>query len=278
MTERFHELLAEACGRAGVELDRLDDGWTHVLTRAGETRVVVGHVFDLNSASTAELCNDKVALSAFLASRAVAHVPHRLVSMYVEADDESWPRVGAPGDVAAAALAGFERDGIAPPLVIKPIRGTGGDGVVLAVDPQEAATALAACLEHEGMAAVSPYLEIEREVRVVVLDGEVLCALDKERGEDFRHNLSAGGRATELPVVPDELRELALRSVGLVGLRLGVVDCVEVERAWSVLEMNKGTRLVSWSRQSDRERERAVEVYERIVAALFTTRADGLTA
>lgn len=269
MSEQLNTLLEDACRAVGVEICRLSDGWTHVLQRDRKTRLVVGHVFDINTAAAAELCNDKVALSTYLDFRSIDNIPHRLVTVYVEAADSSWERRNHQDRVAVDALDELLELGITPPMVIKPVRGTGGMHVVLADDRHEATRLLIEQLRRDGMAAVSPYVPIEREFRLVVLDDDVVCALTKERSEDWRHNLSYGARATELADVPDGARGVACEATAAIGMRLASIDCVEVAGRWSVLEINKGTKLVAWSRQSPAERDRVVEIYAQIIDALF---------
>jgi glutathione synthase/RimK-type ligase-like ATP-grasp enzyme len=261
----LEELLRDACASLGVEVTALSQGWLLVLRRDGRTHVVLGQVFPFNTAAAGELCDDKCALADFLALTGVPHVPHHHVTSHRRNADGTW-RPGPASEVEA--LAALDRLGVRVPVVVKPVRGRNGRDVRLAATLDEAAAHVTALLEHEGMAAVSPYVEIRNELRVVLLDGEPLCVLDKVRGDDWRHNLRYGARAVPLAAPPAGAVAVARAAADAVGLRLATVDCVLVGDEWLVLEANTGTKLTAWAAQSEADRAAATEVYRRIVAAL----------
>src|SRR5580704_16331136 len=92
------------------------------------------------------------------------------------------------------ALAAFERLG--GDVVVKPIFGSEGRGIVRVSDPE---MALRACRTLERLGAVL-YLQqfIENEgfdIRVLVLDGRVLGGIRRRANGDFRANVSCRGTA-----------------------------------------------------------------------------------
>ncbi len=92
------------------------------------------------------------------------------------------------------ALAAFERLG--GDVVVKPLFGSEGRGIIRVSDPE---MALRACRTLERLGAVL-YLQrfIENEgfdVRVLVLDGRVLGAIRRRANGDFRANVSCRGTA-----------------------------------------------------------------------------------
>lgn len=263
MNEAFGAILAAAASPLGIAVRTDCDGWLKILERQGTRRFVLGHVFDLNTAAAAAICSDKPATSTVLTDAGVSNVYHALVTLQHLRADGTWEVLDA-GTVAASAAAAMP-----VPAVVKAVEGSGGREVELARDAEQLRLLLRARLGSDGRAAVSPFVEIRREVRFVLLDGDVLVAVDKVRGHDWRHNLDTGAVGVELVEPPVEAAGVALAAARAVGLQLATVDVVEVDGGWSVLEMNRGTKLVKWAAQSPGEHERVVEVYRRIVAAMF---------
>ena len=117
-------------------------------------------------------------------------------------------------------------------MVLKPIDGHGGEGVVIVREGSENGPALIELLTHAGRNPVlaQAYLPAAREgdKRVLLLDGEVLGAVNRvPQGEDHRGNMHVGGIAQAATLDDEELRVCArlkplLQSLGLyfVGIDL----------------------------------------------------------
>jgi glutathione synthase/RimK-type ligase-like ATP-grasp enzyme len=92
---------------------------------------------------------------------------------------------------------------------------------------------------------ISPYVVIEDEVRVVLLDDVPLVVYSKQRGSDWRHNLDAGAK----PVLMQDgdLRaacaKLALDAANAIGITFASIDLVHVDGVWRVLEINSGVMM-----------------------------------
>jgi glutathione synthase/RimK-type ligase-like ATP-grasp enzyme len=120
--------------------------------------------------------------------------------------------------------------------------------------------------------ALTPFVEVDAEYRVVMLDGEPQLVYEKLAGDgEWRHNLGLGGRAVD---VDDDARSavlagLAVRAMEAIGLRFGSVDVVEVAGASFVLEINAGVMMERYGRSSEARRTRVDEIYDRAVAAMF---------
>lgn len=85
-------------------------------------------------------------------------------------------------------------------------------------------------------AAVSPWVDIDAEVRLVLLDGVVLLAFCKKRTEnadepEWRHNLRFGAfpAIVEPANVPVTLSNCARSAAAMLGLRFAAVDLVSSE-------------------------------------------------
>ncbi|WP_207588653.1 RimK family alpha-L-glutamate ligase [Halomontanus rarus] len=82
--------------------------------------------------------------------------------------------------------------------------------------------------------------ERHRDVRVYVVDGEVVAAMYRYAPDnDWRTNVALGGSVEDATEdLPDEAREMARRSADVIGLDYAGVDLVEGEDGWFVLEVN----------------------------------------
>ena len=92
---------------------------------------------------------------------------------------------------------------------------------------------------------ISPYVAIEHEVRVVLLEDAPLVVYSKQRGSDWRHNLDAG--AKPVMIEDGEVRaacvKIAVDAASAIGIRFSSIDVVRVDGAWRVLEINSGVMM-----------------------------------
>jgi len=120
------------------------------------------------------------------------------------------------------------------PIVIKECFGSFGQQVYLA-ETIEAAEEIAKKL------AGSPFMLQEfiaksrgRDVRLQVVGERVVAAMLRQNSEDFRANLSNGGKAT--PFEPDEkMKALALKACQMLGLDFAGVDFLFGENGEPIL-------------------------------------------
>jgi len=239
-------------------------GWVQRLERAGTTHYVVGYSFPHNNCASAQLANDKSATAEVLQLGAVPTVPHVAVKV----------RHLAAGDAAAACIEALRSVGLPHnPAVIKPLYGSSGANVERCFTIEDGLQTLDRRLaEDHGLAVVSPWVEIIRELRIIILDGRLLLVFEKLRAPGaWRHNLAFGAwpRLLDAEALGAELDMITLRACRLTGLRLAAVDLVEAESgAWAVLEVNQGIKLDGFSQASGQHWDRAMAVYREIVAAL----------
>jgi len=218
----FVDAVRKYCGEHGIGIDIRSQGWLIVMQRGAHRHLTFGYDVGLNSAVAHRIANDKAATAEVLEASGVACVPHTLflspeMSEYVP-PQRSWQGM--------LALLEQHRDGI----VVKPNEGTSVDsvfkvrtesGLELAVHRIFAA--------HPGL-AISPYLEIEDEVRVVLLDHRPLVVYRKARPAvtgDGAHSLlelalaatPAGLRSAVLPAMLGELDRAALDAIVPAGQR-----------------------------------------------------------
>jgi len=228
----FVDAVRRYCTEHGIALDVRADGWLLVLDHPSAGRhLIFGYDLGLNSAVAHRLAGDKAATAELLALSNVPRVPHVLLMR---------PPFG-PGGAREAALSllGAHPGG----LVVKPNAGTSGRDVTRARDRHALEQAVDALFTKDCDVALSPFLDIDDEVRVVLLDGDALVVYVKQRQRsEWRHNLDAG--ATPVLLDSGAVREscvaLAAAAAQAIGIRFASVDVVRLREGWQVLEINSG--------------------------------------
>ncbi|BDG60461.1 ATP-grasp domain-containing protein [Caldinitratiruptor microaerophilus] len=232
--------IALACGRRGVECDVLPvqaiaaavgdggrssgvraggtplDAYDAVLVRAlpaGSLEQVVFRMDALhrlarhgvrvvNHPAALERTVDKFYTSALLEEAGIPTPATRVVQGFAEAMEAFL----AMGDV-----------------VLKPLFGSEGRGMVRLADPDTAYRVLRA---WEGIGAVFYMQEFVphggRDVRALVVGGEVVAAIER-RAEGWKTNVAAGGRAVPF-ALPAGWADLAVRAAAAVGAEHAGVD------------------------------------------------------
>jgi ribosomal protein S6--L-glutamate ligase len=142
------------------------------------------------------------------------------------------------GESAAGAMDAFERLG--GDVVVKPLFGSEGRGLVRVSDPELACRAFRTLERLGAVLYVQRFIPSEGpDLRAFVAGGRVLGAIRRTPAAgDWRANLSRGGRA-EAVTLDGEVERLALRAAGAVGASLAGVDLLPARDGGLVaLEVN----------------------------------------
>jgi tetrahydromethanopterin:alpha-L-glutamate ligase len=122
--------------------------------------------------------------------------------------------------------------------VSKPLFGYKGRGIVLVNDEDE--ETLRSILESQGIVYLQEFIRLERprDIRVFVVDGEVLGAIYRVAPAGaWISNLAQGGKA-EPCLVSEELRDLTVRACRALGAIYSGVDLLETADGLRVIEVN----------------------------------------
>lgn len=244
-------IIKDICAEQGFGFTSLSDGWLIEISSGSKTKRVLGYKFSLNDSVSSSIAGDKVAAHLLLARAGVPNVEHVLLRPKVS-EQQKQP------------LLDWDR------LVVKPLDGSGGHGVRL-FDDADSAVAWIESTSHPAWAA-APYIDIEREIRIVMLDGEPLITYGKQAVlVDGLKMFNLGVGATPQDITPDEdLLALARQAQQALGLRLSAVDVAETtsgERL--VLEVNSGFMMEHYMRHSEDNRLRGVRAYNKIIKAVM---------
>lgn len=200
-TSRRHSVLArslhELAGDRGLRLSAIghDSAWR--LEGAGQVHHLVGARFGLNDAARTRIADDKAATSALLCAHGLACVEHRVL------------KAAAAGTNGSEATSWDEFEAFARShrydVVCKPNRGGGGRGVERVRSPAELRQSVSRISARGDAVAVCPYLEIEAEYRLILLDGHCELSYSKERP-----TIVGDGRMTVAELVAERVRTRAI--------------------------------------------------------------------
>ncbi len=174
------ELVYEIASESGLKIESFSQDWVIRLTRADScgSVLLLGYNFSVNPASSAMICQDKSATYLCLSAVGIACVPHiaffnpgdPLVAGYIP------ERVGS-----ISRILRFCEENYNNRVVLKPLKGTGGFGVVRAFTLRSIEAAVLGLFQKDYGLVVSPFREIVREIRAIVLLGKVKLMYSKHR-------------------------------------------------------------------------------------------------
>lgn len=141
----------------------------------------------------------------------------------------------------AADAAGLVKmvDGV--PLIIKTIRGSSGNGVMLVESQKSAISTIEAFFSQSVSILLQEYIEESegKDIRVIVVGGRVIAAIQRVAVEgEFRSNIYQGGEAKMTKLTTEEKR-LAINAAKSTNLSsIAGVDIIQSSRGPLVSEVN----------------------------------------
>ncbi|WP_050403814.1 ATP-grasp domain-containing protein [Bradyrhizobium embrapense] len=215
----FLETIKRYCLARSIAVEVRSGGWLVIMTKGDARRLAIGYDIGLNSAVAHQVANDKSACAEVLASAGVSAVPHTLflgskLSKHIPGSDSR---------VAMQRLLDEHPHG----LVVKPNEGTSAELVFRVTTPAQLETAVARILAAHPSLAISPYVDIKDEVRVVLLDDRALIVYGKTRPSvigDGVHSLralaEAAATAEQLKALSEDFDAAAFDVIPAAGERL----------------------------------------------------------
>ncbi len=251
--------VERACEKRNVQFTSYSDDWILKMQKLTVTHWVHGYNFSCNSAAAAANASDKVATHLILSHASIPSVMHILVrsvtgmNTLLKIDDA------------------FKES----PVVIKPLNGSGGLHVNLFEDFKSALKYIDSQSQPEW--AMSPFINIEKEIRLIYLDNELLLAYEKQnpfiKNGLKLYNLSYGAIAYTLAeeYIDLDIMNLSRRAIGEMGLALAAVDVViDKNNDVSILEINSGFSLERYARQSEANNNKVIDIYDKIIENMFS--------
>jgi len=226
----FVDAVKRYCSDHGIAVDIRTQGWLIVMRRGSKerpnerlkTRFTLGYDIGLNSAMAHRIANDKSATAEVLALSGIDCIPHTLFLN---------PRLSAHSPPQGSWQAMLRLlDEHPEGLVLKPNEGTAGRSVFLAATRPALELAVDRIFASHLSLAISPYVEIEDEVRVILIDDVPAVVYRKDRPSvtgDGKHSLlelalaatPADRHSTVLPGLLTDLGRAELDAIVPLGQR-----------------------------------------------------------
>jgi glutathione synthase/RimK-type ligase-like ATP-grasp enzyme len=169
----FVDAVKRYCARHGILIEIRSQGWLIIMQRGSQRHFALGYDLGLNSAIAHRIANDKGATAEVLAISGIPCVPH---SVFLN------PKLGEQIAPSGSRQAMHELLEEHPEgLVVKPNEGTSGRSVFRVSTTLELERAVAEIFLSHLTLAISPYVEIQDEVRVVAIDEDPLVVYSKDR-------------------------------------------------------------------------------------------------
>lgn len=257
----FVEAITKYCASRGIACEVRSQGWLIVMERGDKRRFALGYDLGLNSAISHRIASDKAATSDILEMSGIPCIAHTQFISPVFA--EYTPAAGLHESMRG--LLRQHQQGV----VVKPNEGTSGRLVFKVVNEIELDEAARNVFASHLSLAISPFVEISEEVRVVLIDDAPLAVYAKQRGADWRHNLDLGARPVLLQsgAAREACVALAVGAAQAIGIRFASTDLVHVSGEWKVLEINSGVMMETLGRY-----------HPELVQAAYTAALDRLFA
>jgi glutathione synthase/RimK-type ligase-like ATP-grasp enzyme len=169
----FVDAVKRYCSEHGIAVEIRSQGWLIVMRKGRKTHFTFGYDVGLNSAVAHRIANDKSATADVLALSGIACIPHALFLN---------PRLNAPGSPRGSWQAMLKLlDEHPAGVVVKPNEGTSGKSVFLATNRPLLELAVDRVFASSPSLAISPFVDIDDEVRVILLDEAPAVVYRKDR-------------------------------------------------------------------------------------------------
>ena len=158
-------IVYDIANEHGIAIESFSYDWILKLTKNEIQKHVFGYNFELNSATSKMIAGDKTATTDLLQS---ADIPTVLHTLFLSPAMEKY--VGSIGNWEKIGTFFTENN---QHIVCKPVDGTGGNDVFLVKTSTQLEQAVHELFSKYRSICLSPFYDIKKEYRAVILDGEV---------------------------------------------------------------------------------------------------------
>ena len=153
------DIIEKYCNDNSITLAKLSADYILKLTKGNNIRYIFNYRFDINSAATLLICNDKAATSTVLDSFNISNVHHELF-LTPQNDPSTFERI-------TEFFYKYKK------IVCKVNDGFGGKDVYFIDNINELETAVNNIFKKDKFISLCPYFDIKNEYRVIILDNTV---------------------------------------------------------------------------------------------------------
>lgn len=222
MSERiFHVLMRELCTEMGIELKKLSYDWILQLTKDGKVRHITGNRFDINPEAGGTIACDKYSTYEVLKSQNVPVVEHKMVFNPLMKG-----RHVSDDGVSLTVIKEFLKNGC---LVVKPNKGSEGNGVSLCRTLKETEKAIQKLFKIHSSVSICPFYNIKTEYRTFYLNGKIHLIYGKTKPFVVGDGKSTMGELIE---------QLNLQNKAVVKDNLKAIDLTYVPKDQEKIEIS----------------------------------------
>ena len=267
LTYSPRDFIQEICQEEGITFQSLSQDYISRLTKDGVTRHVLWSNWDINPAAADRIACDKAACFTVLEESGVPAVPHHLLQHPYRR--QGWVHEKGTWTQALDLFEAFGQK-----AVLKPNRGTNGQGIYLCENIQTLEAAAHAIFENNPDVAMCPFYEIKTEYRIFHINGNTPLLYGKKPSPDnWRHNLSQGATAFELNTndyFAENLKAIAKKAAEAIAINFCTVDIVELESGeLKVMEINSGVQARQLLEQKPHLQPVIKDMYKQAVLGMF---------
>ena len=179
-----------------------------------------------NSARAIELCDDKMTTALALSNSGIP-IPKTLPGLLCY--DE-----GAPLNEQALLIVEEE---LGYPVIVKSSFGSMGTGVFKAENFEQLKGAASALKMQPHLFQQYIAESAGRDIRVIVIGGKAVAAMERISGGDFRSNIAIGGRGLKIDM-PVQVKEMAEKAAALLNLDYCGADILFGKEGFYLCEVN----------------------------------------
>ena len=124
------------------------------------------------------------------------------------------------------------------PVILKTVRGQGGDGVMRVSSENELKPIMDAMKSFEQDICLQEYMEHDgTDTRVIVIGDHTVAYERSSEGDEWRSNLGAGGERKKAELT-EEMKEAALTAARAFGFDMCGCDIIKTDKGVQILEVN----------------------------------------
>lgn len=303
----YLEIIYEICRQHSICINSIENTSVLCLSRNKERHFIWSRRFDLNSAISARLADNKFETYMVLRSSNIPMVEcHKLARVGIKEYEKN------PTSNLYICQKLLEQYGI---IVIKPNNSFEGKNVYRCSTMKEIEIALQSIYSSYKFVAVTPYINVVNEYRTFFLHGNILLVYKKNLpyviadgkssllellttqsynfkiinqqlfenlntifpvGEkiilNWKYNLTQGAscQIIEESDLYSKLCSLAVEAANAIGISFATVDIIEEKNgALTVLEINAGVAMDQFIQQAPSGRNIAMKIYEKAILSMF---------
>ena len=169
----FYKIIDELCQEKKIEQKMLSFDWIRQLKKDGKIKNLIKYQFDLNSANSCRIANDKYATYELLSKNDIPIIDHKMIFNPKMREDYFYKE---QIEEAINLLNKCKK------VVIKANESSRGKDVILCEDVEETKEVINRLFsENHDSLSICPFVDIEYEYRAIYLNGKVIYIYKKQK-------------------------------------------------------------------------------------------------